>query len=171
MTPEWSRPIPIDTIGDNARPVQIDADVDERRRLAGRFGLLAIDRLQARFALRREGAGIVARGTVEAAVTQACSVTGEPLSAHIAEPVDLRFVEASLADENEVELSSDALDTLPIEDGVIDLGEAAAETMALAIDPFARAPGAEEALREAGVVGEDDVEPFNAFAALKGKLS
>ena len=104
-------------------------------------------------------------------MTQACSLTGEPLPARIDETVDLRFVEEIVGEEDEIELSADALDTLPIENGVIDLGEAAAETMALALDPFPRAAGAEEAARKAGVVAEDEVQPFNAFAALKGKLT
>jgi uncharacterized metal-binding protein YceD (DUF177 family) len=170
VTPECSRPVRIDTIGEGERTVSIAANDDERRRLAGRFGLLAIDRLDARFALRREGAAILATGVVTAVVTQACSITGEPLSANVDEAVTLRFVDDLVEGDEEVELSADVLDTLPIEGGTIDLGEAAAETMALALDPFPRAPGAEQTLRKAGVVSEDEVEPFNAFAALKSRL-
>jgi uncharacterized metal-binding protein YceD (DUF177 family) len=169
VTPEWSRPERIDTIGERERSVAITADAQERAALAQRFGLIEIDRLDARFALRREGDSMVATGRVSAAVTQACSITDEPLPVAIDEPVELRFVEDT-GREEEVELSQDALDTMPIEDGAIDLGEAAAETMALALDPFPRGPGAAAALKEAGVIGEDEVTPFNAFAALKGKL-
>jgi uncharacterized metal-binding protein YceD (DUF177 family) len=169
VTPEWSRPERIDTIGERERSVAITADAQERAALAQRFGLIGIDRLDARFALRREGDSMVATGRVSAAVTQACSITDEPLPVTIDEPVELRFVEDT-GREEEVELSEDALDTMPIEDGAIDLGEAAAETMALALDPFPRGPGAAAALKEAGVIGEDEVTPFNAFAALKGKL-
>ena len=43
--------------------------------------------------------------------------------------------------------------------------------MALALDPFPRSPGAAAALKEAGVIGEDEVVPFNALTeALKAKL-
>lgn len=169
MTPEFARPIPVDTIGEAERTIEIEADADERRRLAARFVLIAIDALTARFAVHRDAGGVVAIGTVAADVTQACSVTGDPLGATVEEAVSLRFVEEIAADE-EVELSDDALDTLPIEDGAIDLGEAAAETMALALDPFPRAPGAEEALRAAGVVGDGEAGPFGALAGLKAKL-
>jgi uncharacterized metal-binding protein YceD (DUF177 family) len=170
MTPEFSRPIRIDTIGEGSRDIAIEADADERRRLAGRFGLAGIDRLEARFAVVREGATIVATGTVSAQVTQACSVTGEPLATTVDEAATLRFVDG-IDVEEDMELSEDALDTLPIENGAVDLGEAAAETMALALDPFPRAPNAEQVLRAAGVVSEDEVQPFNALAAaLKGKL-
>ncbi len=169
MTPEFSRPVTVDTIGEADRTIEIEADADERRRLAARFALVAIDTLTARFAVRRDERGILAVGTVAADVVQACSVTGDPLAATVDEAVSLRFVEEIAADE-EIELSDDALDTLPIEDGAIDLGEAAAETMALALDPFPRAPGAEEALRAAGVVGEGEAGPFGALAGLKAKL-
>ena len=59
---------------------------------------------------------------------------------------------------------------MPLEGGAIDLGEAAAETMALALDPFPRAAGAEAALRAAGVLSEEEARPANAFAALKDAL-
>lgn len=169
MTPEFARPVAVDTIGEAERTIEIEADAEERRRLAARFALVAIDTLTARFAVHRDSAGVLAIGTVAADVTQACSVTGDPLAATVNEAVSLRFVEEIAVDE-EVELSDDALDTLPIEDGAIDLGEAAAETMALALDPFPRAPGAEEALRAAGVVGESEAGPFGALAGLKAKL-
>ena len=169
MTPEWSRRERVATIGEQARTVEISADETERAALAHRFGLVAIARLEARFDLRREGGAIVASGRVSANVTQACSITDEPLEVVVDEPVTLRFVE-DVEQEEEVELSEEALDTMPIEDGAIDLGEAAAETMALALDPFPRSPAAAAALREAGVISEEDVTPFNAFAALKGKL-
>jgi uncharacterized metal-binding protein YceD (DUF177 family) len=170
MTPEFSRPERLDQIGGEPRTVRIEADAAERTALARRFGLLAIDRLTAEFQLRRETGGVRACGRVEGAVTQACAVTGEPLPASIDEAVDLRFAEDTVAAE-EVELSADALDTLPIEGGAIDLGEAAAETLALALDPFPRAPGAADALAAAGVLSEGEGGPFGALAALKEKLT
>ncbi|WP_445191095.1 YceD family protein [Sphingomonas sp. Tas61C01] len=170
MTPEFSRPERVDTIGDRARAIEIGADEAERAALARRFDLVAIDRLDAQLTVRREGGGITVTGSVAAAVVQACSVTDEPLAVTIDEPVALRFVEALDLGE-EVELDEGALDTVEIENGVIDLGEAAAETMALALDPFPRGPGAAAALKAAGVIGEEEVVPFNALTeALKAKL-
>ena len=134
-----------------------------------RFDLISIERLEARWTLRRDDAGVLATGRVTATVTQACAASGVPLAAHIDEAVELRFVEEA-ADAEEMELAPDALDTLPIEGGVIDLGEAAAETMALAIDPFARSPDADAALAAAGVIGEEPAGPFGALADLKRKL-
>jgi uncharacterized metal-binding protein YceD (DUF177 family) len=167
--PEFSRVERLDAIGGEERHVVIAADADERAALAARFGLVSVDRLEARFAIRREAAGIAARGHVGAAVVQACSVTGDPLPATVEEPVALRFV-APAAGEDEVELGEDALDTIEITGGGIDLGEAAAETMALALDPFPRSPRAAAVLREAGVLSEEDAAPQGALAGLKAAL-
>jgi uncharacterized metal-binding protein YceD (DUF177 family) len=142
----------------------------ERRALAARFGLIAIERLDARFIVRRQGTAITATGRVTAAVIQACTATSEPLPARVDEAVSLQFVEPGTATE-EVELSADVLDTVEIEGGTVDLGEAAAETMALALDPFPRAPNADEALRAAGVLREEEAGSFSGLAALKDKLA
>lgn len=168
--PEFSRAERVDMIGANERMVEIEAKPEERAALARRFGLEAIDRLTAHFALRREAAGIVARGAVSAAVVQACVVTGEPVPAEIDEAVALRFVAEHETSGEEIELSEDALDVLTYQGGAIDLGEAAAETMALALDPYPRCPTAIDALREAGVLSEEDAGPFGALAGLKAKL-
>lgn len=169
MAPEFSRPERLDTIGAGARTVTMEADPDERRRLAGRFGLVSVDRLAARFEVKREARGIAVEGRVEAAVVQACGVTGDPLPASVDEPVRLLFVEPAAVGE-EIELSDDAIDMVEIEGGAIDLGEAAAETMALALDPFPRSPAAAAALKDAGVLSEEDAGPFSGLAALRKKL-
>jgi hypothetical protein len=53
----------------------------------------------------------------------------------------------------------------------IDLGAAIADSLALVLDPYPRSPRAADALREAGVISEEEAGPFAALAALKGKLS
>lgn len=169
MTPEFYRPVRIDTIGERDRAVEIEATAAERTALARRFDLIAVDRLVGTYQLRREGAHILASGIVTAKVVQACSVTDDPIPVTIEEQVALRFAEDVVTEGDEVELSVDALDTLPIEDNAVDLGEAAAETMALTLDPFPRGPGAAAALKAAGVVSEDEVVR-GPFADLKAKL-
>ena len=170
MTPEFSRPERLDTIGERDRSVTFAATPEERRKLAARFAILSVDLLEAHFTIRRDTSGIVAKGHVTAKVVQACSVTDEPLTATIDEPVALRFVDNFGAVDGEIELSDDALDTVPIDGGAVYLGEAAAETLALALDPFPRGPNAAAALRAAGVISEDEYQPVNAFSGLKAKL-
>ena len=168
--PEFARPQRVDTIGDEARSIAIEADAGERAALARRFGLIAIDRLTGNFTLRRDAAGIVAEGRVAAALTQACSITGDPLPATIDEPVALRFVPEDEATQDEIELGDHDVDVIAYDGGAIDLGEVAAETMVLALDPFPRGPNAEAVLRDAGVLSEGEAGPFGVLAALKDKL-
>jgi uncharacterized metal-binding protein YceD (DUF177 family) len=168
--PEFSRVERIDMLGAGERSVTIAANEGERHALAERFGLVAVDRLEATFHVRIENAGIVARGIVSAAVVQSCSVTDEPLKAEVREEVALRFVEEAVVDEEEIELAEEALDTMFYSGGTIDLGEAAAETVALALDPFPRGPNAAAALKAAGVISEDEVKPAGALAGLRDLL-
>ncbi|MEO5493075.1 MAG: DUF177 domain-containing protein [Sphingomonas sp.] len=168
--PEFSRLERIDTIGE-PRTVSIEADEAERAALARRFDLIAIDRLAGDFTIRREAAGIAVEGRVTATLTQACSVTGDLLPATIDEPVVLRFVAASDAAVEEVELGDGDLDVITYDGGAIDLGETAAETMALTLDSFPRGPRGKAALKAAGVIGEEEAGPFGALAGLKDKLA
>lgn len=172
MIPEFSRPIDEDTISDAPREVRIGADETERRRLAGRFRLKAIDHLEAVVTLSRRAGIVHAEGEVNAAVTQACVVTDEPVPAKVCAPFSVRFAPElfGASGEEDVELSAEDCETLPIEGGRIDLGELAAETLALALDPYPRAPGADDALAENSSAGDQEASPFAALAALKGKL-
>ncbi|WP_394652253.1 YceD family protein [uncultured Sphingomonas sp.] len=168
---EFSRPRRLDTIGEGSVTVTIEADAEERRKLAGRFGLRSLDRLEATCTLRRDAAGIVAAGTLQAEAVQACTATGDPVPATIDERFDIRFLPETDGDmAEEVELDTGDMDTMFYSGAAIDLGEAAAETFALALDPYPRAPGAEAVLREAGVKTEEEAKPAGALAGLKDLL-
>ena len=92
---------------------------------------------------------------------------------HIDEPFDLRFVRApnAAAAEEEMELSGDELDTIFHDGSMVDLGGAIADTLALSLDPYPRSAGADAALKEAGVLNEEEAGPFGALAGLKAKLA
>jgi uncharacterized metal-binding protein YceD (DUF177 family) len=167
---EFSRPVRLDTLGDGARQIAIEADEAERAALARRFGLIGIDRLEASAEARSAGEAVLVSGRLRAAVTQACVASGEPVPANIDEPFELKFMpQGDIADE-EVELEEGDLDVIGYEGSAIDLGEAAAQTLALSLDPFPRAPNADSVLRAAGVLGELDPGPFAALKALKDRL-
>lgn len=171
MTPEFARAQRLDQIGAGESQVTVSANADERAALAKRFGLVEIGGLEARYTLRRDAIGVRAKGRLTADVVQSCVVTAEPLPTHVAEDFDIRFVPEGSQDGDEVELSESECDTVFFTGGTIDLGEAAAETLALALDPFPRSPAAVEALKDAGVLSEEEAGPFGALAALKDKLS
>lgn len=174
MTPEFSRPHRLDQIGAGETHVEVAAGPAERAALARRFAILAVDKLEARFALLRDATGVVARGHLSGQVTQACVVTEEPLPAAIEEDFAIRFLpqpdDAGNTDD-EFELSEDECDTVFYSGSAIDLGEAAAETLALALDPFPRSPAAADVLKQAGVLSEEEAGPFGALAGLKDKLA
>ncbi len=172
--PEFSRPQPLDRIGDSARSVTIEATEAECRALAERFGLRSVGALSATCALHRDAQGVAVTGVVHARVVQHCVVTGDEVAAMIDEPLALRFVASDAAHDaaaEEIELSPDALDVISFSGGAIDLGEAVAETMALALDPFPRGARADEELRKAGVLKEEEAGPFGALAGLRAMLS
>ena len=166
--PEFSRPVRIDTIGEAPRRLSVEAEEVERIALARRFGLVAIERLAAELVLARRGGDVTMQGTVSAKVVQACAATGVPLEAAVESPFDLVFrpQPQTTVPEEEVELGPDELDVLFYDSGTIDVGEAVAETLLLNLDPYPRAPGAEEALREAGVMSEEEAAPLGALAGL-----
>ena len=172
MTPEFSRAHRLDQIGTGESNVAIEATPEERNAIARRFDLVAVDRLAARFVLRRDAAGVRAAGHLSAAVTQSCGVTGEPLPAKIEEDFAIRFLPEPTEDEShdEIELAEEDLDTVFYTGSALDLGEAAAETLALALNPFPRSPNAAAALKQAGVISEEEAGPFGALAGLKDKL-
>ncbi|HMG47031.1 MAG TPA: DUF177 domain-containing protein [Allosphingosinicella sp.] len=170
--PEFSRPVRVDTLGAAPRRLSVEADEAERIGLARRFGLVAIDRLAAELALSRDGAEVMIEGSLSAKVTQACAATGAPLAAEIETPFTLLFrpQPGVAGPDEEIELGESELDVTFYDSATIDVGEAVAETLALNLDPYPRAPGAEEALQAAGVKSEEEAGPFRALAGLRDKL-
>lgn len=176
---EFSRPQRLDTIGAGENKVHVEAEPGERALLAERFGLKAIDSLAADYAIRRDAQGIIATGHLSARIVQACVITDDPVPAAIEEDFAIRFLPETEGEESEdeTELSEDECDIVFYSGGAIDLGEAAAESLALALDPYPRSPRAEAALRDAGVISEEEAKrqaeesgPFGGLAGLRDKL-
>jgi hypothetical protein len=94
-------------------------------------------------------------------------VSGDDLAVTIDEPLVLRFVPEKKVTETEIELEERELDEIPYSGTAFDLGEAVAQSLALAIDPYAVGPNAEQARQEAGLSEEAASGPFAALAALK----
>lgn len=160
--PEFSRPLALGRVGPEGRTEMLEATEAERAALARRFGILGIERLQARLRLIPEPDGAVrAEARLEATVTQECVVTLDPVPQEIAEAFAFRLLPAG----REPADGPDDLDEIESENDVADLGEVVAEQLALALDPYPRAPGAElppEATEEAAGA-------FAALAALRRK--
>lgn len=168
---DFEQRIPLDRIRDGDR-IDLAADTQECAAIADRLDLLSLDRLEAHAVLSRNGQEIRARGRLKASLEQACVATGEPVPERIDEPFDLLFAPApgGADPDDEVELDSGDLDTIFHDGAAIDLGREIADTLALAIDPYPRSPGADAALKEAGVMSEEEAGPFAALAALKSRM-
>ena len=166
VTPELSRRVRLDELGSAPKAFDVTAKPAELTALAGRFDLLALDRMEGRFEVRAEAGGARLIGRLVATGAQACGLSGEPVPFALDEPVDLRFATAVPAGD-EIELSDTDLDTLFVDGDAIDVGEAAAQSLGLALDPYPRAPGA---ALPPGVLPEDRVVPLkrpNPFDVLK----
>jgi uncharacterized metal-binding protein YceD (DUF177 family) len=167
---EFSRLISADQIGVQETVREIAANAAERAALAERFGLLSLDRLTASLGLVRRRSGLIQlRGRFEADLVQACVVSLEPVSAHLTAEFTVPFgaaPEDGAGDGGEVVVSVDGEDPPEeIVDGRIDLGEAVAQQLAVAIDPYPRSPAAQAAESADGTGGEAGRKP-NPFAAL-----
>ena len=169
--PEFSRPIRLDTIGEGAFGLSVSADEGERAALAGRFALPGIALLEAEATLKREGDAVLVEGRLRAVATQSCVATGEPVPARVDEPFALRFEPAGEGRPEDLELGEGDLDIIPYDGSAVDLGEAVAQSFALALDPFPRIADADMHLRAAGVLTEEEAEAARVaaspFAALK----
>lgn len=159
--------MPFNQIRDGQR-LDLAATDEECAAISERLGLERLDRFTAHVVLSRKGETVRATGRIRASVEQRCVASGEPVAALVDEPFDFLFVpEPKGGPDEEIELSAEDCDRVFHDGQTIDLGEALADTLSLSLDPYPRAPGAEAALREAGVLSEEQAGPFAALAALR----
>ena len=176
--PEFSVEIKLDSISDEPREYHLKPDIDQKSALARRFGLLSIDTFEAHLTLAWLKAGRIlsVSGEISAVVTQSCVVTLEPVSATVAENVEIVFARnsadtANIVDPDEVE---------PLEGETLDIGEIVAEELSLALDPCPRHPDVDPSALELGpgvsLVSEDEASkapkrenPFGILAQLMPK--
>lgn len=171
--PEFSRPVRIRPLPGDA--MHIEASDAERTALAQRFGLPNITSLTAMVELEHDGKAIRASGNLDAEIIQACAISGEDFTTTISEPLALRFVEEGSIDpalsedeDIEIELSADELDEIEYSGDSFDLGEAIAQSLGLAIDPYAEGPNADAARNKAGITSDEEQAPSGPLAeALK----
>jgi uncharacterized metal-binding protein YceD (DUF177 family) len=156
--PEFSRMV-------RARPtppehLAIEANAAERAALAERFEVIRLDALRAEVTFEPDGTAVLAKGALTADLVQFCAVSGEDFPVHIEEPLALRFVTEvrALDPDEEGELPSDEPDEIEFHGEMFDLGEAVAQTLGLAIDPYAEGPNSDAARRDAGIAQEGEAE-------------
>jgi hypothetical protein len=143
--PEFSVPIPVDRVPADGMRERIEADAEALAALAARFDIPSIEALRGDFQIRLLAGGPMIRvtGTVSARATRTCVVTGAPLPEILDVPVEVDFAPAGMVEEN-IELTlADADPPEALRGDHIDLGELAAQQMALVMDPYPRSPEAD----------------------------
>jgi uncharacterized metal-binding protein YceD (DUF177 family) len=138
---EFSRRVALARLGAHELIYPISAEVGEREALARRFDLLSLDRLEAEICLQRIGGGMVrVNGRFSADVVQACVVSLEPVASALAQDFTVLYGPTQPDKTVMVDLETDVAE--PFDGDAIDIGEAVAQQLALALDPYPRAPGA-----------------------------
>jgi hypothetical protein len=145
--------------------VVIEPDVRQRAALASEHELLSVESYRAELLVAPwKRNGVKVSGRVEADITQACTVTLDPVEAHIDEAVDALFLpeESKLGRQGfdgggEILLDAEGPDSPETFSGdTIDVGALAEQFFGLAIDPYPRKPGASlEAAGDADPVGNE----------------
>ena len=151
----------------------IEANPDECAALAARFGVLAIENLRAEANFSTKDDAVLAHGTFTADIIQPCAVTRDPLSYSVDEAFSLRFVPlgrmGDYEEDAEFELTEDDLDEIEYEGDAFDIGEAIAQELGLAIDPYREGPDADAVREDAGIESDEERVPSGPLAeALKG---
>ncbi len=154
---EMFRPLAADRVGDGLS-LTVQADAAECAAIASRLRLPSVQSVCCGWVLRPGQDGAVeAEGSLRARLHQECVVSLDAFSADVVEEFAVRFVlpghESEMADD------PDEPDELVMDGGMLELGEATVEQLALALDPYPRKPGAE-------LPSEVEAAPDNPFAAL-----
>lgn len=167
LPPEFHRPVAVDRVGPAGLDIELRADAAECLALATRMAIPAVVDVVCRFRLAAAPGGVVvAEGHLQALVVRICVMTLEAFETVTEERFRLRFVPAGRkpagleADDDD----PDSDDEIAYQGGTIDLGEAAAEQLALALDPYPRQPDAvpPDTVLQDG----DEPAPESPFAAL-----
>jgi uncharacterized metal-binding protein YceD (DUF177 family) len=150
VTPELSRFLPLTRIKPGLE-MRVTAKAAELTALAARMNIPQLRSFDCVFLLTPETAGhIRARGQLRAEVTQNCVLSAENFDSRIEEEFSLIFVPEGT---ERVDFDLETEDEVPYARDGIDFGEAAAEQLALCLEPFPRKPGA--SLPESEAVSPD----------------
>lgn len=134
---EFSRPLEVARVPNLGSHEKITADARECNALAKRFQVPKIHAISAELKAKSwRGGGMKISGLAFMDVDQESVVSLETFRSQMSVPVERYFLNIPKGEENESEHDID-----PIENGVIDLGEVVAETIALELDPYPRMKG------------------------------
>ena len=174
-TPEFSLLLALADVPPKGKTLRFKVGEAERAALAKRFDLLELNDFHGLVTAKPwHRHGIALEGSLEADLVQACAATLEPISSHLSQsfilhylPIEMIEKDMAEAANREIVVDVDSEDPPePIENGVLDVGEAMSEQLFLEIDPYLKKPGAEFDAKEV-ISAEVAKNPPNPFAALE----
>ena len=157
--------ISVDTIREDSQLLlKFCASDEELQDLSQRFGLLNLKSLTAEFSISKSSQNCwEVFGNLRGDVEQACRVTGVSVGETVDFMIEERYVRfASNLDEVDLHLD----DAEPLENGLINIGEMLAQSLAVAVTPWPRAT----VVPEAFVSDEESLDhPFAGLVGLKNQ--
>ncbi len=171
---ELSRPVYVEKLGTQEFTQHIEPREHELETLTKRLKIDNLNSLSADVSVKLLSSGdVVVSAAFEAQVKQTCGVTLEPVVSDIKSEFTTTYSPSAeeffgAAEEEDADFDADFDPPDPIEDGIIDIGEAVVEHLALEIDPFPRVKGATFDGYSAGAGGTEEPAPEkkNPFAVL-----
>lgn len=161
--------IRLDSMPTVGRDLNMVVDKVDRDILAAELAIVSLDRLEVKLHAVRFRGGFRVTGRLTGRVVQQSVISFEPVTQDVAEPIDRVFLPGGEKDfagpaDAEIFVDLDGED-MPdhFEGNEADLTDLIVEILALAIDPYPRAPG--ESVDQLGIDAKD--EEFSPFAALK----
>ncbi len=176
---EFSRIVTVNDVPPSGTEIKFTADAKTLKALARRYDVLEVKYLSGTGRIRPyRKAGLTLECTFKAEVVQACVVTLDPLSQSIETSFTQRYLPAHMIEpeiagpvsDSEIIIDVEAEDAPePMIGNGIDVGEAVAEQLALAIDPYPRKTGVafEASVEDGDDASESTPNPFAALEKLK----
>ena len=164
-SPEFSRPLAVDRVPRGGSYEKIAAEAGECLALAKRLDVPALHSLTAEMrATPWRGGGLKMEGSLKADLDRVSIISLEPFRQQVELPILRYFMPVAMA------AAAEEAEIDPIIEGLVDLGEVVAETLALELDPYPRRPG--ESFADAAdepQAAPAKPSPFAALTRLKPK--
>ncbi len=139
---ELVRLVAAERVGTAGLSVAVQASEAECAAIAARLMLPSVASVHCGWQLRLSyGGRLEAEGSLRARLQQVCVVSLDAFESEIIEEFAVHFVPAGAEAEDGDD--PDEPDEIPFEAGLLDLGEATIQQLALALEPYPRKPGAE----------------------------
>jgi len=173
-TGEFSHKVSVNPWPENGINVELTATNDEREALCARFDLIELPSLSASVGIEQTSTGLELAGKIEAITVQSCVVTLKPVTSSLAAPFKRRYHrreyhEKLLAAGEAAGFDEETIDSDLLETDEIDIGEAVAEELFLALDPYPRSADADRAMEDlrAKTASEPDEHAGSPFDKLR----